>query len=68
MSELNLTQFTEIQNIISKTLTQLDDQANTEINPQNPSQCGTGLWWRVAYLDMTEPSQQCPSAWRELAE
>ena len=64
-SELNFTQFTEIQNIISKALTQLDDQANTEINPQNLSQCGSGLWWRVAYLDMTELSQQCPSAWRE---
>ena len=36
-SELNLTQFTEIQNIISKTLTKLDDQVYTEINPQNPS-------------------------------
>ena len=27
--------------------------------------CGTGRWWRVAYLNMSDPSQQCPSAWRE---
>ncbi|MCG8623574.1 MAG: hypothetical protein MJE68_16480, partial [Proteobacteria bacterium] len=27
--------------------------------------CGTGLWYRVAHLNMTDPSQQCPSAWRE---
>jgi hypothetical protein len=27
--------------------------------------CGTGLWYRVAHLDMSDPSQQCPSAWRE---
>lgn len=27
--------------------------------------CGTGLWYRVAYLNMSDPSQQCPSAWRE---
>ena len=27
--------------------------------------CGPGLWWRVAYLNMTDPSQQCPPAWRE---
>ena len=26
---------------------------------------GDGLWYRVAYLNMSDPSQQCPSAWRE---
>jgi hypothetical protein len=29
-------------------------------------QCGEGTWYRVAYLNMTDPSQQCPCAWREL--
>ena len=28
-------------------------------------QCGEGIWYQVAYLNMTDPSQQCPSAWRE---
>ena len=28
-------------------------------------ECGAGLWHRVAYLNMSDPSQQCPSAWRE---
>ena len=27
--------------------------------------CGDGLWVRVAHLNMSDPSQQCPSAWRE---
>ena len=27
--------------------------------------CGEGIWHRVAYLDMSDSSQQCPSAWRE---
>ena len=27
--------------------------------------CGEGLWYRVAYLNMSDPSQQCPSTWRE---
>ena len=27
-------------------------------------ECGDGLWYRVAYLNMTDPSQQCPSSWR----
>ena len=26
----------------------------------------TGGWTRVAYLNMTDPTQQCPSAWREI--
>ena len=28
-------------------------------------ECGDGLWYRVANLNMTDPSEQCPSAWRE---
>ena len=31
------------------------------------NQCGDGLWFRVVYLNMSDPSQQCPSAWREYA-
>ena len=29
------------------------------------TECGDGLWCQVAYLNMTDPSQQCPPAWRE---
>ena len=32
------------------------------------SRCGDGPWHRVAYLNMSDPSQQCPSAWREYTE
>ena len=27
--------------------------------------CGPGSWRRVAFLNMSDPSQECPSAWRE---
>ena len=27
--------------------------------------CGPGEWYRVARLNMSDPLQQCPSAWRE---
>lgn len=27
--------------------------------------CGAGRWHRVAFLNMSDPMQQCPSAWRE---
>jgi len=32
--------------------------------------CGcnvTGGWTRIAYLNMTDPKQQCPQAWREVS-
>ena len=38
----------------------LQTQLSTEF-----SCSGTG-WRRVAYLNMTDPSQQCPSAWQEI--
>ena len=28
-------------------------------------QCGVGLWTRVAYLNMSDPMQSCPPAWRD---
>ena len=27
--------------------------------------CGAGEWHPIAFLNMTDPSQQCPPAWRE---
>ena len=35
------------------------------ISSQLP-QCGGGLWYRIAHVNMSDPSQQCPSAWREV--
>ena len=31
---------------------------------QVQSYCGVGQWHRIAFLNMTDPSQQCPSVWR----
>ena len=65
-SELNFTQLILTQNNISQILAELDNRfISSQIIPRTQSHCGAGLWWRVAYLDMTEPLQQCPSAWRE---
>ena len=35
------------------------------LNIQIQMHCGPGLWHRLAYLNMTDPSQRCPFAWRE---
>ena len=32
-----------------------------EVSPS----CGSGQWLRIAHLNMTNPTQQCPSAWTE---
>ena len=39
----------------------LDEISNITFDDQ----CGGVLWHRVAYLNMTDPSQQCPSSWKE---
>ena len=36
-------------------------QANSSEHP-----CGGSGWRRVAYLNMSDPSQQCPSVWQEI--
>ena len=55
----------KIEDTLRSVLTQTNSTQTKDISPQTQSQCGLGMWWRVAYLDMTDPSQQCPSAWRE---
>ena len=49
-----------IQNITADILNNLRDGSLIHNN-----YCGQGLWYQVAYLNMSDPTQQCPSAWRE---
>ena len=60
------------QSKISQNLNQLDTKLENSIPLLLQYQrlsaqihCGPGLWHRLVYLNMTDPSQQCPSAWRE---
>ena len=41
-----------------------NDTWTTLVNFRLVPECGDGLWKRVVYLNMSDPSQQCPSAWR----
>ena len=38
---------------------------DTLLDQLHEHQCGDGMWYRIAYLNMTDPSQQCPPAWRD---
>ena len=49
-----------LQQIRSNILREVDNIYNVIV-----PECGDGLWYRVAYLNMIDPSQQCPPAWRE---
>ena len=51
------------QSNVLQILTQLDVRISGHSEIQ--LHCGTGFWWQIAYLDMTDLSQQCPPAWRE---
>ena len=62
------------QSNISQNLNQLDSKLETSIPGELLTQylklstqvlCGPGLWHRLVYLNMSDPLQQCPSAWRE---
>ena len=52
-----------ISSNVLQTLTQLDPRITCSNETQK--HCGPGLWWQVASLNMSDPLQQCPSAWRE---
>ena len=60
---------TRICPAIDKLLNQIkynvSDLLSREIDIHIVHECGDGLWYRVAYLNMIDPSQQCPLAWRE---
>ena len=44
---------------------ELKESVANALEPLQVHPCGAGMWVRVAYLNMTNPSQLCPSAWRE---
>ena len=61
------TQLAATQTNISSTITQLYDRFRDSIVSvlHTHLYCGPGPWYRVAYLNMSNPAEQCPSAWRE---
>ena len=52
----------ELENSVLRNIS--NDLRETLANYQLNSECGNGLWQRVAYLNMSNPQQQCPAAWR----
>ena len=43
-------------------------EARVTASPSNVRrlpQCGDGPWYKVAFLNMSNPAQSCPSNWRE---
>ena len=45
----------------------IDDISNgiMDILQLREHQCGDGMWYCIAYLNMSDSSQQCPSVWRD---
>ena len=43
----------------------LQNQINNIKLLNSQQHCGPGLWQRVTYLNMSDPSSQCPSVWKE---
>ena len=54
------------ENDKSHTKLQIDEHVQKQLaSLQVQLHCGAGQWHRIAFLNMSDPSQQCPSAWRE---
>ena len=52
----------EIKEILQQIRRNISDSLDELFSTSVP-ECGNGLWYRVAYLNMTDPSQLCPPAW-----
>ena len=62
---LSVTTYRQLTSEHSQVLSQLS-KINVGCGDNKIQQhCGPGSWWRVAFLNMSDPSQECPSAWRE---
>ena len=57
---------TNINALTSLLLQNTDEHTQKELaSLQTQLYCGAGQWYRIAFLNMTNPSQQCPPGWRE---
>ena len=59
----------EILRLVQESVVPLLQATQTQLPTQSPTDysCGGSTGWRrVAYLNMSDPSQQCPSVWREI--
>ena len=70
LSQSTSEQFTTATNDIdlftmNRLLAQLDLVQVQVSDLQLQLHCGPGEWRQVAYLNMSDPTHQCPSAWRE---
>ena len=52
----------ELAGELNRSIEEIDLNDTTELNV---SECGGYGWRRVAFLNMTDPDQSCPSSWRE---
>ena len=66
-TELNVaySNITSVQTQVISLQTQVASVQTQASDLQLQLYCGPGEWRRVAYLNMSDPTQQCPSAWRE---
>ena len=55
----------KINTLLNRTNSDIHSAQSQVSDLQLQLHCGPGEWRRVAYLNMSDPTQQCPSAWRE---
>ena len=68
LTQLNTTQLVIAQKVLNRVDAQLShfiSQQSQYSSLQTQINCGLGLWYRLILLNMSDPSQECPSTWKE---
>ena len=68
LTQLNTTQLVTAQKVLNQVDAQLSyfiSQQSQYSSLQTQINCGLGLWYRLIFLNMSDPSQECPPTWRE---
>ena len=52
----------QYQDDVQEEIVPIDDMTNTTV-----SECGEGIWYRIAHLNMSNPSETCPTVWNQYA-
>ena len=55
-----------LQEELKTAIEEIIDNVMNVLQPYSmQNMCGPGLWYRVAHLNMSDPTEQCPSNWRK---
>ena len=65
LAQFNTTRFVTAQTVLDAQLVHFISQQSQYSIIQTQKNCGLGLWHRIIFLNMSDPSQECPPTWKK---